>query len=84
MKGIGDHRSAVGPFPDHWFENDTDPDAGKEMTPDGFDDRMLAKLRALKESPPSGGSADGPLSDASRRQNSTRMLGGSMRVLLLT
>jgi hypothetical protein len=44
-KMSGEYKSAVGPIPDEWFENDTDPDAGKKMEPDGFTARLIKKLK---------------------------------------
>src|ERR1700733_1859087 len=62
MKGMGGHRSAVGPIPDEWFENDTIPGFGKEWAPDGFDEEMLADILALKAKPlsPSEGPQERP------------------------
>jgi hypothetical protein len=62
MKGMGGHRSAVGPIPDEWFENDTIPGFGKEWAPDGFDEEMLAEILALKAKPlsPSEGPQERP------------------------
>jgi hypothetical protein len=47
------HKSAVGEIPDEWFENDTDPDAGKGMEPSGFIEGLLAELDELDEDEPS-------------------------------
>ena len=46
------YRNKLGPIPDHWFENETDPDAGKDMEPDGFSEKFYEKLKArLQERP---------------------------------
>jgi hypothetical protein len=49
---VSGYRNKLGPIPDHWFENETDPDAGKDMEPDGFSEKFYEKLKArLQERP---------------------------------
>lgn len=42
---MSERKSATGDIPDEWFENDTDPAAGKKMEPEGFTQRLLEKLK---------------------------------------
>jgi hypothetical protein len=64
------YRNKLGPIPDEWFENDTQADAGKDMEPDGFYERLKARLlsspsadlQARPEQPPQS-SPKSPSSD---------------------
>ena len=47
---MSEYRNRLGPIPDRYFENDTDPDAGKGTAPDGFEEKMLAKIRGYLKS----------------------------------
>ena len=49
---MSEYKSAVGPIPDEWFENDSGPDPKyKKMQPAGFLDGFLASLQKDKSAP---------------------------------
>jgi hypothetical protein len=50
---VTEYKSAVGPIPDEWFENDVGPDEKyKKMRPEGFLEGFLKGLDAPKDSAP--------------------------------
>jgi hypothetical protein len=59
---VSEYKSAVGPIPDEWFENDTDPTAGKKMEPKGFYEKFKASLQEPPEPQPQS-SPKSPSSD---------------------
>jgi hypothetical protein len=50
---VSEYKSAIGPIPDEWFENDAIDDAKmNKMEPDGFTERLLKNLKGGGESSP--------------------------------